>query len=75
MLRAKRYEGHTTKKGPGRIHLNPIVHITKTGILVRGENPAGTKLIKRFIKDARGEAHEYRSMLRAIAPHDKRAAL
>ena len=44
----------STKKGPGRKH-DSI------------EFPAGTKLIRRFIKDATGENHEYRKDLQRIA--------
>jgi hypothetical protein len=33
-------------------------------------NPAGTKRIKRFIRDATGDAPAYRDLLRRRAPND-----
>lgn len=48
---------HQTKRGPGRMPKSRNKH-----------NPPGTKLIKRFIKDAGGEASVYRRDLQAIDP-------
>lgn len=42
---------HPTKSGPGRMHVKPIA---------TPDHPAGTKLIRRFIRDARGENISYR---------------
>lgn len=54
---------HHTKRGPGRI---PFRRTAK--------HPAGTKLIRRFIRDARGEATEYRRMLAVIDSKAKELA-
>jgi len=45
-----------TKKGPGRRRVPPE----------QQNNPAGTKLVKRFIRDARGEQTEYRKTYAAL---------
>jgi len=45
-----------TKSGPGR---RPMARIGRI-------NPAGTKLVKRFIRDSRNEQHEYRKAYAAI---------
>lgn len=45
----------TTKKGPGRTSVCNFKHYRP--------NPAGTKLVKAFIKNATGEAIAYRRTL------------
>ena len=47
---------NATKKGPGRRRAPAVYHV----------NPAGTKLVKRFIRDARGEQIEYRKTYAAL---------
>ena len=47
-----------TKAGPGRFSI--------CNVKVYQPNPAGTKLVKRFIKQAKGEAHAYRVHLQEL---------
>jgi hypothetical protein len=53
------------------MHIAPVRRfVGKHFVIERGDNPAGTKLVKRFIRDAKGENQGYRQLLRQLAPFD-----